>query len=524
MNVKLLICDDEKIIREGLASMDWNTRGIEVVGTAKNGEVAFELFQKMLPDIVISDIKMPTKDGIWLSEQIHKISPNTKIIFLTGYNDFEYAQSAINNGVCQYLLKPIDEFELYEIVDKLTKEIHLEQQKAEKEIELRKTLRNSRYFLLNYLFNRAQYGILDFELFEISKKTAAMTTFVIRLDTDSTNYGMNFMIFEALIEHLPKTINFIPFFSNSDLVFICCFNEPEGESEQKLFSCCENLGDFIDTEFNVNYNIGIGIFTSEISELEASYTSALQALDYSDRLGQGNIIYINDIEPKSQLSAYQSKLIETYIKALKNNDEKQSKKSVKELFDVMERSDMNLYNQQRRCMSLILSISDALYDIDCDPTILFKNTDAWSLIRKTQSPAELKTFVENITDVIISYIESVQKQKAANIITQVKALVEKNYARDASLETVASQVFISPCYLSVIFKKETNITFKNYLIQTRIEKAKELLEKTDLKIYDIAEKVGYNNTRYFSELFQRICGKTPSQYRASHNPSMPQDI
>ena len=88
---------------------------------------------------------------------------------------------------------------------------------------------------------------------------------------------------------------------------------------------------------------------------------------------------------------------------------------------------MNLYNQQRRCMSLILSISDALYDIDCDPTILFKNTDAWSLIRKTQSPAELKTFVENITDVVISYIESVQKQKAANIITQVKALVEKKF-------------------------------------------------------------------------------------------------
>ena len=145
MNVKLLICDDEKIIREGLASLDWNTRGIEVVGTAKNGEVAFELFQKMLPDIVISDIKMPTKDGIWLSEQIHKISPNTKIIFLTGYNDFEYAQSAINNGVCQYLLKPIDEFELYKIVDKLTKEIHLEQQKAEKEIARINKLRSNHY-------------------------------------------------------------------------------------------------------------------------------------------------------------------------------------------------------------------------------------------------------------------------------------------------------------------------------------------------------------------------------------------
>ena len=154
------------------------------------------------------------------------------------------------------------------------------------------------------------------------------------------------------------------------------------------------MGDFIDTEFNVNYNIGIGIFTSEISELEASYTSALQALDYSDRLGQGNIIYINDIEPKSQLSAYQSKLIETYIKALKTTTKSKAKKCVKELFDVMERSDMNLYNQQRRCMSLILSISDALYDIDCDPTILFKNTDAWSLIRKLNLLQNLKPLLK----------------------------------------------------------------------------------------------------------------------------------
>lgn len=94
----------------------------------------------MLPDIVISDIKMPTKDGIWLSEQIHKISPNTKIIFLTGYNDFEYAQSAINNGVCQYLLKPIDEFELYEIVDKLTKKYTLSNKKQKKKLNYAKRL------------------------------------------------------------------------------------------------------------------------------------------------------------------------------------------------------------------------------------------------------------------------------------------------------------------------------------------------------------------------------------------------
>lgn len=513
MNIKLLICDDEKLIREGLASLDWDERDVEVVGIAKNGEEAFEVFKEMRPDIVISDIEMPKKNGIWLSEQIHELSPDTRIIFLTGYNNFEYAQSAVKTGVYRYLLKPIDEFELYGIVDELAKEIRLRKQQAEKEVEFRKLLNKSRYFLMSYLFNRAQSGILDYGLFEITNEPTVMSSFVIRFEKNSTDSGVSFVIFEELLGRLPKDISFIPFFCNSELVFICFFTASSENPEQTLFSCCEEIGELIDVEFNISYNIGIGNFTSEIKELEASYDSAIQALSYSDGLGDKNVIYINDIEPKSQLSTYQTKLIDAYIKSLKNNDEKQIKRDIKELFDSMQRSDTSLYNQQRRCLSLILAISDALYDLDCDPAILFKNTDAWSLIKKTQSPADLKTFIENITEVVISHIEDIQRQKAANIVSQAKALVDQNYAGDASLETIAAQVFISPCYLSVIFKKETNMTFKNYLIQTRINKAKELLESTDMKIYEVAESVGYNDTRYFSELFQRICGKTPSQYR-----------
>ncbi len=114
--------------------------------------------------------------------------------------------------------------------------------------------------------------------------------------------------------------------------------------------------------------------------------------------------------------------------------------------------------------------------LTCDPTILFKNTDAWSLIRKLNLLQNLKPLLKNITDVIISYIESVQKQKAANIITQVKALVEKIMQGMPRLKRLLRKCLFH-LYLSVIFKKETNITFKNYLIQTRIEKAKELLEK-----------------------------------------------
>ncbi len=513
MNIKLLICDDEKLIREGLAALDWAERGVEVVGTAKNGEEGFELFKELSPDIVISDIRMPKKDGIWLSERISEISSDARMIFLTGYNEFEYAKSAVNNGVCRYLLKPIDEFDLYKIIDELAADIRTKRQREAKAIEFRKMLMKSRYFLLSYLFNRAGSGIIDYELFEIAPDPETMCTAIVKFDASGNDDNINFVIFEEVIENLPEDMNIIPFFCNSEFVFICFFECDAEDAERGMFTFCENMSEFIDSQFNCSYNIGIGNIAKSAEELEPSYNSALQALSYSKGLGDKNIIYINDIEPRSQVSNYQTSLMDMYIKSLKNNDEKQTRKNLKELFDSMKRSGTSLYNQQRRCLSLILAISDALYDMDCNPTILFNNTDAWSLIKKSGSPEELREFTENITEVVISHIAEVQRQKTASIIANVKALVEKNYAGDASLETVASQVFISPCYLSVIFKKETNITFKNYLIQTRIEKAKELLADTDLKIYEIAEKVGYTDTRYFSELFQRVCGKTPSQYR-----------
>lgn len=513
MSIKLLICDDEKLIRQGLAALDWEERGIEVVGTAKNGEEGFELFKELTPDIVISDIRMPKKDGIWLSEQICSLSSDTRMVFLTGYNEFEYAQSAVNNGVCRYLLKPIDEFKLYAIIDELAADIRVNRQSKEKMIELHNMLTKSRYFLLNYLFNHARSGTIDYELFEIEPDPKNMCATVIKFDDAAADGNISFMVFEDLLKSLPENINIIPFFCDSELVFMCFFDCDTDETERRLFAFWESVNELINNRFNCNYNIGIGNITEAPFELEASYNSALQALSYSKGLGNKNIIYINDIEPMSQLSSYQTKLIDMYIKSLKNHDEKQTRRELKELFDSMKRSGTSLYNQQRRCLSLILAISDALYDMDCDPAILFKNTDAWSLIRKSSSTEELRKFTEDITEVIIEHIAEIQRQKAANIITKVKDLVENNYADDASLETVASQVYISPCYLSVIFKKETGITFKNYLIKTRIDKAKELLSDTDLKIYEIAERVGYTDTRYFSELFQRVCGKTPSQYR-----------
>lgn len=517
MNIKLLICDDEKLIREGLASLDWKKHNIDIIGTAKNGELALELVREHKPDIVISDIRMPKKDGIWLAEKIHEEFPQTHMIFLTGYNEFEYAQSAVNSGVSRYLLKPIDEDELYSITDELAQNIRNSKLAEQKSAELRKILSKSRYFLMNYLFNCVKSGTFDYELFSLPCIPNLFSAVTVRF-ADETDTATSFSSFEEIIETINDSIAFIPFFNNTELVFVFCPDSAEPtEAEQVIFNVCDSISEQLDNHPDLIYNIGIGIITNSSTEIEDSYLSAQKALSYSDGLGDRNILYINDIEPYSQLSGYHAKLFDEYIKSLKNTDALNISKTTRELFDSMRRSDTTLYNAQRRCLSLILAISDTLYDIGCNPAILFNNTDAWSLIKKTDNIEELEKFVNNITDVVLAHIEEMQRQKTQSIIAKVKDLVEKNYAEDASLETVASQVYISPCYLSVIFKKETNMTFKNYLINTRISKAKELLETTDLKIYEIAERVGYTDTRYFSELFARICGKTPSQYRTKTN-------
>lgn len=516
MNIKLLICDDEHLIREGLASLDWQDFNIDMIGTAKNGEEAFELAKELRPDIIISDIRMPKKDGIWLAEQVRQFIPDIRMVFLTGYNEFEYAQSAVNNGVYSYLLKPIDEDELYAVVNKLAESIRAKRMMEERSEALRNSMSQSKYFLLSYLFARTKKGILDCDLFEIPKQPQTAAAVVVNFNNIDGNDNTCFMAFEYILNSITGGSIFIPFFGNTELVFIFCFDCSEKEAESYLFSVCEKISAVIENSFGCEYNIGIGSIVHSITEIEDSYHSAVDAISYSSTLGSGNTIYINDIEPKASLSAYHAKLIDSYVKSLKSGDLHQINKIVDELFESMRRSDTTLYNQQRRSLSLILAISDTLYALDYNPAILFNNTDIWSLVRKSTSSEELHKFIANITDVVISHIDEMQRQKTQNIISQVKELVEQNYATDASLETIASQVFISPCYLSVIFKKETNTTFKNYLIQTRMRKACELLDSTDLKIYEIAERVGYTDTRYFSELFQRICGKTPSQYRNKH--------
>jgi two-component system response regulator YesN len=517
--IKLLISDDEKLICEGLASLEWDKYGIQVAGTARNGEDAFNLAMKIRPDIIISDIQMPKKDGIWLAEQLHNNLPDTKIIFLSGYNEFEYAQSAIRFGVSDYVLKPIDEDELFSIILKLKTEIEDREFLREEKERLAGLLEKSRFFLCNWFFSSDKKSRADLELFGISPNLTQFIVSIIHFNGENNmDNVMRFLAFDKIRFLLEQNlIANVPFFDNEALTFVFCFKNDLAptQAEALIFSYAEKIKTLLDENFTESYNIGIGNFAANDSELKLSYDSANTALSYSSNVGENQIIYIKDIEPHSVVSSKYTQIFSLYITALKSGDEKKVNNNIKMLFESMHEANEPLSIQQRYCLSLIVSVSNALSDLGCNPAILFNNTDAWSVIRKTRSSEELLTFISNISSAVMLHIQDVQQKRNVDIIEKVKAIVDENYAADASLRSVAAQVFMSPCYLSVIFKKEMNITFKNYLIQKRIEKAKYFLANTNMKIYEIAERVGYADTRYFSELFHRTTKETPSQYRSN---------
>ena len=519
MSLKLLIADDETLIREGLASLDWEHYGLNVVAACKNGEEAFEMVKRHHPDIILSDIRMPKRDGLWLAENVTAVFPEIKIVFITSYSDFEYAQKAIELGIAEYILKPIEDEPLFQTVCKLRDEILEEQHQKVEIAKFKSTVAESKHFLKSWFLNRFSNNEKKFEFFALHPENSYYAAIVVRFDSDAMSEVEldAFLKFEKIVYQLKDNkLKIIPFYDGNLFTFFFEFSKSKEllAMESALYTVSNQIKDYLDEYTDENYTIGIGFIQPGLTYINDCYETALSALNYSSYLGAKQIIYIKDFEPKNPASmqpTYNPELNTAYLNAIKAGNE----------FDVEDIID-SIFNQsplpplddlKRTVLELIIGISKAIAEAGEDPKILFNDTDVWSVVNKCEDHDALYQLIKGVSVVVSSRLSDMRNNKNAAVVAKVKQIVEDNYAETASLDNIATQIYLSPCYLSVIFSKETNMTFKDYLIQTRIRKAKELLENTNMKIYEVAKKVGYNDARYFSDLFRRITGKTPSQFR-----------
>lgn len=523
--IKLFVVDDEEIICDGIASMPWEKYEIDCVGKATDELTALDMICKLRPEIVITDIRMTGKGGIWLAEKVSNFLPHTKIIFLSGYQEFEYAQKAIKLNVFEYLLKPIKPNTLIETVVKAKNAVISGYEQRVQIETFRRQMNESRMFMKNWFFSETKnsadaeslYKKLDF--WGINLTDGWFRTIVIRFSQPQVDSQVQFNFFRIFhdIETLFAEDEYhCSFFEGSEFTYVVNMAETDYRvRRQSLYAFCDRLEDYLNYNYDGTYIIGVSEETDDILSLDRSRTRAAEACKYRFYMGDNRIVYIDDIEPVECSQRYDPMNIEEYITAIKVGSEENLEKAIDSIFADMQNRLEDIGIVKRVCLELVLYTSNVIYELGMRPEMLFNNTDIWNVINKCGTISEVRNLMLNINKVVISNCHSTRVSEIKKITTKVKELINEQYAGGITLESAAESVYVSPHYLSMLFKKDTGITFKEYLINYRITKAKELLMDQSLKIYQVAEMVGYGDWRYFSEVFKRITGQSPAQYRAA---------
>lgn len=527
---KIMIVDDEDEVREGVKRLtDWERCGFELVGDFSNGRDALEAVERLHPDVVITDINMPYMDGLELTALISGLYRELKVVILTGYEEFEYAKQAIKLKVNEYLLKPINLQEFTGFLLKMKRELDEEQARMEDMSVLRQRLHESfpllRERFLDKLVNvpmtaheieqRFHYFHLKLEgpaylmmLFDLEEAGGQLETIA-----SGTEELLRFAMFNIAQEIIQEEHSGIVFQTRDDKAAALLGGSAE-DAAVKAQKLAAHVGQAVQKYLKRNVSIGIGRVYPSLAELRTSYQEACSALDYRFLLGSGRMISIQDVEFGNRINPsnyyeFEKKL----IAALKTAKAAHATAILDEWFAELKQSGAtasSCYGYLHRIMAAFINvIAQTGFD---DSELL--GEDPFSRIPPLKTVDQMKVWLEGMCRSVIDFLSERRTNVNNTQVQDAITYINDHYSEpELSLNQVCRHVFLSLSYFSGLFKQQTGDTFVEYLTRLRLEKAKQLLVATQLKTYDIAERVGYSDPQYFSVIFKRNTGRTPKEYK-----------
>lgn len=538
--IKVFLVEDEFIVREGIKNnIDWEKNGYEFCGEASDGELAFPMISKEKPDIVITDIRMPFMDGIELSRLIKKELPQIKIIILSGHEEFEYAKAAIQIGIEEYLLKPINGDELLQVVnhvaDKIKEERENSQPSSHDSNDIFELRVNGKRELLNDLI--AGETPLS-ELLERGKE--------LELDLMAECYNIlmlkiqrpqNGESYSKRIEELYERVEDYAEENKEDM--ICFDRAPEGKTilfkgekecdvDAKIKGFTEFFCDLIAGYEDVSYFGSIGHSVLRVRELNHSYEAASHAFAYRFLTDGNRIVSIEDIKSTDNLSSKDNDCLIGDVDTggldkrkiegfLRGGEIEETRFFVEEYIrNTGEAGNNSMIFRQYIIMDMFFAASHFLGQIDEEQGKQIH--EPFSSPEQMQDTiSHLNTTIDYIVDLFQSVMEVRDRKMTehnSDVVESAKNYILDNYSQeDITLNSVASHVNVSPNHLSAMFSQRTGQTFVKYLTDIRMNRAKELLKCTTKRSNEISEEIGYKDPHYFSHLFKKNVGCTPLQYR-----------
>ena len=530
--LKVFLAEDEFIIREGIKNnIDWQAHGYEFCGEASDGELAFPLIQKTRPDILITDIKMPFVDGLALSRLVKKELPETEIIILSGYEEFDYAKEAIQIGVARYLLKPINGETLLQEIDSVA-EIILDKQK-EKEIRekyQREMEENSLRDQMN-LFQHLVTGDCSMEeLLSVADKLdlkimAPWYSIVLlkiqSMKHDYEEYSGSIVVVDERIAKLAEPEHVLIFdraLEGRAFLF-------KADSEDELLAYQkEYLGDVkevLSGYANLRYFGGIGTPVNRLREIPASFEDASHAFAHRYLVAESCILDSSLLMQEGaaenedfRISAVNPEQIDRtkMQEFLRTGDLDEVVYFVDEFFGKLDGGAMkSRIFRQYITMDAYFSIVDFLKGLGLQKDEIEAPDQDSSILQDEKSAMD---YIVRIMEKALVLREKKASSRYEDVVSEVIHYIEDNYAQEElSLNLLASHVNFSPNHLSMIFSQQTGQTLIRYLTDYRMNRAKELLRCSSKKSSEISMEVGYKDPHYFSYLFKKTQGMTPTQYR-----------
>lgn len=533
---KVLIVDDEEMIRNGIKNaIPWIDFEVSGVRTAASGEEAEEIFATFSPDIVLTDIRMPGLSGLELLQKLIQTKKGVKVIILSGYDDFSYAQTAIKEGAFDYLLKTTDMAGLTKVIRKAVDEVKKEEEKNEMEQKIRTQLDMSlpllKYKYLNELIHGGTHLdelIKKMAFVDIKLKSNLFIVGVVEIDnfllvsegmTEEERLVLKFGLLNIMEELLgEQALCFESKYEEFVCIYYCDEQLTENENCEQFILKCKQIQNAISKHFDTDISIGVSIMGDSLYAISMCYEEAKSTLEHKLFSGKGSIIHTNDVAYLTtfhfQLSLEQEKKL---VSGLRVGDKKQVFNTLEDIFNqISSRKDVNLSSFHKICVEILGIVSRVLSEFNKNIEELFEgNFVYFEEIKKYETFDETKQRIISIFEKAIQYILDTKILKTKKIIQAAKEYIDEHYNEELTLNKIANVIHISPNYFSSLFSNEIGQSFLEYVASLRIEKAKQLLADRDAKAYEVGEKVGYANPYYFSRIFKKCTGMSPSEYKDS---------
>jgi len=523
-----MLADDEGIVRDSLKMIiEKNFPNECEIEMARTGRDVIELAEIFRPDIVFMDIQMPGINGIDAIREIKKNNQTAEFIVLSAYDKFDYAKEAVNLGVLEYMTKPFDKKSICEVVKRAIDRIDSRRKKRSQDLFIREKMESvtpiiENGFIYATMFNEyAQEDVENYKsLLGLETDYGCMLAFVMGDDQHgrqmtnavgaSVRMQKNYQKFRELLkEQWNCVVGAV--ISNKVPVFLPCARQQVTYEERiEMIDTCRALARKLKKEIDISFRIGIGSIRKLMDSMD-SYEEALKALDNST----GSVAHVDDLPIQCRYDdEYRLDLENELFELLRTGTAEECSRAAGRFFDWMVDNYKDKTESVRlKTLEFVLFAEHEVY-LNGGMTYHFdERSDYLNVIMQTESVRELRSwFVDKFRECNAN-MRTKKNEHENSLVQRAQEYIRDNYQKDLSLDELSRELDISPYYFSKLFKEETGNNFVEYLTGLRMNRAKEMLKDDRCSMKEICAQIGYSDPNYFSRIFKKNIGLTPTEYR-----------